>query len=225
MNDRSTRYQALVNARKACHQCNGLANASTLRAGEFDSTAIGPWTRWLGDLNARILVVGQDWGDRHAFEKQAGVDVSSNATNKMLRELLCSIGIRVPDVCVTDAPFGVFLTNAILCFKDHGSQSAVRSEWFDVCGPRFLRPHIDIINPRVVVCMGQRAYGAVLSAYDLPAPKNWRATVEGPGVTLPGGSIAMAVYHCGERILNTHRNYEMQVKDWQRIAAVLNGAP
>jgi DNA polymerase len=201
-----------------------LINASTLREGEFDSAEIGPWTRWLGDLDARVLVVGQDWGDQRVFEKQRGCDVPNDRTNMMLRELMGSIGVNVPDVGVTTGPSGVFLTNAVLCFKDGGCQGPVRKEWFQTCGPRFLRPLIELINPRVVICLGEWAYRTVLAAYELPVYANWRAAVEGPGVPLSGGSIAFAVYHCGGRILNTHRKREAQLQDWRRIATALGDA-
>jgi len=224
MDDRATRYRALVSARRACRRCMGLVNASAVRNGEFDSAEIGPWTRWLGDLSARVLIVGQDWGDRRSFEKQEGRDVAHSATNRMLRELLASIGVQVPDVGVAAGPSGVFLTNAVLCFKDQGCQGPVRDEWFRTCGTAFLRPLIELLSPTVVICLGERAYGAVLSSYGLPAQTSWRAAVEGPGTPLPKGPTAFAVYHCGRRILNTHRKRDPQFRDWQRIAAVLNDA-
>ena len=133
MDDRATHYRKLVAARKLCRQCEGLTNASMIRNADFDSAEIGPWTTWLGDLNASVVVVGQDWGDQRAFEKQHGRDLPS-ATNQMLRKLLASIGVNVPDVDVTSRASGVFLTNAALCFKSHGCQGPVRSEWFEVCG-------------------------------------------------------------------------------------------
>jgi len=43
---------------------------------------------------------------------------------------------------------------------------------------------------------------------------------EGP-LELPGGIKMVAVYHCGRRILNTVRNLEAQVRDWQRIGAIV----
>ena len=211
----------MVSARKACRQCEGLVNASALQGGAFDSAEIGPWTRWLGDLQARLMIVGQDWGDQRAFETQKGLDTARSATNVILRELLASIGVQVPEVGVGSGPAGVFLTNAVLCFKDHGCQGPVRPEWFEACGSRFLRPQIEIVNPRVVVCLGERAYRAVLAAYELPMYRRWRAEVEGPGLTLPGGPRAVPVYHCGRRILNTDRKRDEQFRDWQRIAAVL----
>ena len=38
---------------------------------------------------------------------------------------------------------------------------------------------------------------------------------------LPNGSRLLAVYHCGQRILNTHRRFEQQQRDWQRVAKAL----
>jgi len=143
----------------------------------------------------------------------------------MLRELLDSIGVQVPDVCVTSEPHGVFLTNAVLCFKDGGDQASVRPGWFEVCGRQFLRPQIELISPRVVVCLGQGAYEAVMSAYELQPYSTFRDAVDGPGVPLPGGPIAFAVYHCSQASLNMNRDREAQLKDWQRIEAVLHRSP
>jgi uracil-DNA glycosylase family 4 len=219
--DRAARYRMMVSARKECRRCEGLVNGSAIRDGEFDSDQIGPWTRWLGDLHARILIIGQDWGARRTFERQEGRDVPTGFVNRMVRELLESVGVQVPEVCLTSSPHGVFLTNAVLCFKDGGDQAPVQTEWFQACGGSFLRPQIELINPRVVVCLGERAYAAVLSAYQLPAYASFLAAVEGPGVQLPGGPIAFAVYHPSQRSMNMNRNREAQFKDWRRIAAVL----
>lgn len=217
-------YRRLVLSRQQCRLCDGLANASAISGGALDSQEIGPWSRWLGDLNARVLVVGQEWGDQAAFEKQRGLDLPSSATNRMLRRLLASVGVEVPEVGTAVKPTGVFLTNAALCFKAQGCQGPVRAEWFEKCDSAFLRPQIDLIGPRVVVCLGERAYRAVMSAYQRPAELVFRVAVEGPGVTLPGGSVAFAVYHCGRRILNTHRKEDAQFRDWRRIAAALTSA-
>jgi len=85
-------YAALVAERKACSRCLGMANPSRLAGGDFDSEQIGPWTTWLSDLDADVMVVGQEWGDRSAFVKQEGKDIPLSATNVMLARLLASIG-------------------------------------------------------------------------------------------------------------------------------------
>ena len=223
MDNCSQRYHALVDARKACRLCSdlGLINASEVRGGELDSAQIGPWSGWLGDLHARVMVVGQDWGDQRAFEKQGGSDSPNSWTNRRLRELLAAAGIDVPEVGPSESS-GVFLTNAVLCLrKELGCQGTGKLEWFQNCGPQFLRPQIELINPQAVVCLGQRAYAAVRSAYQLPPARNWRAAVAGTGVALAGGPIAFAVYHCSQVVSNTHRKKPEQLKDWKRIGMAM----
>lgn len=218
---RSTAYDQLVQARKACRACAGLLNASKICDGAFDSPQIGPWTRWLGDLNADVMVVGQDWGDWRAFTTQRGDNHAYSATNDFLRELLLSIGVNTRDPRTDDPSRGVFLTNAILCFKDAGCQGPVRDQWFTNCGRLFLRPQIELIQPKAVICLGERAFRAVLKAFEIPCTLSFKDAVEGKGIPLPQGSIVFPVYHCGRRILNTHRPRPAQLRDWQRIASVL----
>ena len=165
MDARAQRYKNLVDLRKACRLCSdcGLINASEVRDGELDSTQIGPWSGWLGDLHARVMVIGQDWGDQRAFENQAGQNWPTSATNRMLRELLAEAGIKLPEVGPSQSS-RVFLTNAVLCFRrEDGCQGPVQQRWFTNCGMHFLRPVIELVKPQVVVCLGERAHGTVLT--------------------------------------------------------------
>jgi DNA polymerase len=216
-------YANLVSAREACRLCAhcGLTNPSTVDGGEHDSRQIGPWTQWQGHLDAELMIVGQDWGDVRYFHENAGRDKPSNPTNLMLARLLRSIGIEIgsPDDPSPAAP--VFLTNAVLCLKDGGLQAKVRPEWFINCGRAFLRAQIELVNPAVVVGLGQRAFEAVLSAFDLPIPPFRQAVLSAEGTLLPNGSRLLAVYHCGMRILNTHRPEAAQLADWRRIGGAL----
>jgi len=223
---KDVRYKQLVECRKRCSLCSALENPSRCEQGTYDSRHIGPWSQWQGHLNAELMVVGQDWGDTNYFIKNQGLEAERNPTNNMLRELLESIGIDVgsPHDCRSDGQ--VFLTNAILCLKTNGGlQGNVKKEWFSNCGRAFLRPLIEIVEPKVVVCLGERAWSSVTAAFDQPTGR-FRASVENPrGVQIMDGAVAMAVYHCGARILNMHRRRQQQFRDWQRIGNVLGHRP
>jgi DNA polymerase len=160
---------------------------------------------WQGNLNADLLIVGQDWGDAEYFAAKRGRDSAASQTNNILRALLGSIGIDIQPPDPADAGGGaIFLTNAVLCLKDGGMQAKVRPEWFANCGVRFLRPTIDLIAPKVVVTLGQWAYRAVTAAYSVPSTA-FRKAVERPeGFRLVDGITCIPVYHCGARILNSH---------------------
>lgn len=216
------RYDALVAARKACHACSGLTNPSVCEGGVFDCDEIGAWSRWQGNCDAKLMVVGQDWGDVAWFVREKGRDTSASTTNRTLVELLGSVGLKIKLPGESSGDGMVFFTNAVLCLKDGGAQARVSDEWFRNCGARFLRPLIDLVQPKVVVCLGERAYRAVLTAYEI-RPCKFRHAVESElPVPLPSGVLAFAVYHCGARILNTHRKLAAQREDWKRIGRFLS---
>lgn len=214
-------YADLVAARKSCRRCVGLTNPAEIEAGRYDHPDLGPWTIWQGNLNAELMIIGQDWGDVRYFLENQGHEKPGNPTNTMLSRLLRSIGIDIGSPQAPHRPSPVFLTNAILCLKQYGLQGPVRPDWFANCGRYFLQAQIKLVKPIVVVGLGQRAFNAVLQAFDLPIPRFAEAVGSTIGTPLPTGGSAVAVYHCGARILNTHRPEGAQFRDWQRVDAIL----
>lgn len=216
------RYAALAAARKACRACAGLTDPSVCEGGAFDCAEIGAWSRWQGNVDAELMVVGQDWGDVAWFVREKGGDTSASTTNRTLVELLGSVGFKIRMPAESFGEGVVFLTNAVLCLKEGGAQARVHDEWFRNCGTRFLRPLIDLVQPKVVVCLGERAYRSVSTAYGIRS-RRFSEAVESEGpVPLSRGVSAFAVYHCGAPILKTHRNLAAQREDWKRIGTFLS---
>jgi uracil-DNA glycosylase family 4 len=217
-------YRALVEERKSCARCAalGLTNPASPELSHLDSDQIGPWTRWQGDLNADVMVVAQGWGDVEGFKRQSGVD-NESATNRMLIELLAHVGVRLTSPLASRKNSGVFLTNAVLCLKYGNAQTVVSKQWYANCGPRFLRRQIEIVRPRVVVTLGEWAYRTTMDSFGLE-PRRFRYAVDSVDpVVLFHGTCLIPVYHCGRRILNTHRDREAQFKDWMRVRHALTG--
>jgi uracil-DNA glycosylase family 4 len=226
--DKLAAYQALVEERKACRICGEeLTNPSACEGGAYDSGHIGPWTLWQGKLDSELMVVGQDWGDQEYFVKYRGRDLADNPTNQTLHELLTSIGLDIEKPTPQDSGGGkIFLTNAVLCLKrEGGMQGKTKSSWFKNCGLEFLRRTIDIVRPRVIVTLGERAYRAVADLYAIER-QTFRSAVEcEEGFELEVGIRLFPVYHCGARILNTHRKKDVQEKDWAKIKRALRLVP
>ena len=135
---------------------------------------------------------------------------------------LC-FGARERQVNVRVVPTGkaIFFTNAILCLKAGGLQSEVHSDGFSNCGKRFLKPTVDIVQPKVLVTLGEHAYKAIAVEYGI-ALLPFKAAVETEGgFRISEVTTLHPVYHCGRRILNTHRPLEIQLKDWARIGPTL----
>src|SRR4051794_10263053 len=113
-------YSALVRERKQCRLCAGLRNPADAELAPLDSDEVGPWSRLHGDLEARLMVIGQDWGDVRYYTANRGLDDSRNPTMRVLEQLLRGIGLEVSLAEYGSGPRGVFLTNAVLCLKEGG---------------------------------------------------------------------------------------------------------
>lgn len=218
MISRREEYEGLVGERKACGRCTKLTNPSEIEEGRYDSDELGPWTAWQGDLHARLMVVGQDFSDVDYFVRNRGRDVAGNPTNVALGELLAGIGMPIGDG-------SLFFTNAILCLKQGGLQGAVSKEWFTECGSRFLKRTIELVAPKVVAPLGERACRAICDVYGLRRLQPYRKAVEsGEFARVGKGSRLVPVYHCGMRVRNTLRNMDEQKKDWERVRLALDEA-
>jgi uracil-DNA glycosylase family 4 len=131
---------------------------------------------WHGKLNPELMIIGQDWGDTKCFAKQRGMENPNSPTNKALTDLIHLIGLNL------DA---IFLTNAILCLKSGGLQAPVKLEWFTNCGIHFLKATIEVVNPKILVTMGEHAYRSVEMLFNLPRVPFRRAVDNRQGFSLP----------------------------------------
>ena len=214
-------YAYLIAARKTCTLCQGLRNPAQVLDGQYDSNQIGPWTLWQGNLNATIMLVGQDWGDVRYFTTNTGHEAPRNPTNETLVKLLDSIGIPIaPPTPQDDGGGEIFLTNAMLCLKQDGLQGAIHPEWFQNCGRHFLKPTIELVQPKILITLGESAYRVIQDLYSLTKMTFRSAVAE--KFRLSETTEYFPMYHCGRRILNTHRNLDQQRKDWERVELALN---
>lgn len=166
------------------------------------------------------MLIGQDYSDVRYFLRNQGREGADNPTDLTLVRLMAQLGIVLTPPGRRNARGEVFLTNAILCLKEDGMQAKIQPQWFRNCQP-FLRRQVEIVAPRVVIAMGERAFRSTLAAFD-QSRVNFAAAVRSPnGIVLPNGSLLFAVYHCGKRVQNMTRSLDQQLQDWQRIAPAL----
>jgi DNA polymerase len=220
-------YLKIVRLRKLCKDCNGVINPYNCKK-EYDSSHIGPWSRWQGNLDAQLMVIGQDWGTPEYYKRWYGLDDPSNYTCVKLAKLLSSIGIIIPNPTNFEQDGEIFLTNAILCLKPGNLQDPVKGEWFQNCGKKFLKPLIQLVKPKILVALGEKAYIAIMQSYDIhyKRPKTYGMLVdtvgESDGVKLPDGILLFPVFHCGARVINTKtRTFPEQLIDWKPIKQAL----
>ncbi len=212
-------YENLVIKRKSCKICKDLANPSRINGGQFDSNHIGPWSIWQGNLNADILIVGQDWGDINYFTKWKGKDKpAKNPTNENLQGLLKSIGINIKTPGEKQDQI-VFLTNLILCLKTGGLQAPVEDEWSTNCSIHFFKPLVDIIKPRVIIPLGKKTTEVIFNLYSYQIKKSlpYKNMVINAPYNFTKSLTVFPVYHCGAGSVNRNRSLSEQYRDWEKI--------
>jgi Uracil DNA glycosylase superfamily len=205
----------LVKSRKSCHLCEGLTNPSAFP--DFDKDEIGAWSLWQNGLDADILLVGQDWGGVDYFTGHHGVDEDKNPTNKNLTRLFQSIGISVEGPETGKKNPRLFFTNAILCLKPGGLTTPIEKNYATVCSSKFLKPLIDLIEPKVVIGLGTFAYESIAASYDLPILPFMKAVENPDGFLIGKSSRLFPVYHCGAHGWNINRKGPVQIEDWRKI--------
>jgi len=209
-------YKKLVDMRKGYKFPEGLVNPSEVLNGIYDEdNQIGPWSKWQGNLEAEIMLIGQDWGTVNFFIESNGGPLDDSHTNRNLRELFNIIGIDVgyPNNPNSYAP--VFFTNAILGLKEGAMADSVKASWLRNDAETFLKPTINIIQPKIIITLGKKAYDALAIIYKLKKSP-LKTLVENNPIKLPDDKLLFAVYHCGGLGIAS-RNFELQKKDWKRI--------
>jgi DNA polymerase len=218
-------YASLVAARKQCHRCQDVVNPSSRADGRFDTIAhVGPWSDWQGNLNAEIMVVGQEWGGTKNYEEQSGRDSDSDPTNENLIALMKSIDheVDVPSNLQGRTITGpYFFTNAVLCLRNGAATSDkesndISAKSFKQCGTSFLRPQIDLIKPRTVLVLGKLSWFGLMKSFGLASPSRHTDTVEGASVRLNDHTEAIPLFHCGAGSTNRNRSFDLQLSDWAR---------
>ncbi|MFD0716235.1 uracil-DNA glycosylase family protein [Paenibacillus sp. GCM10027626] len=219
-------YGVLVKQRKACTLCDSqqceLQNPSIAFSGKYDTNEIGHWTDWQGSLNAKIMVIGQDWGDIGTLEKQGGeCNVDNSATNRALMKLIQIAGVDVNENNFRNQHPDLFFTNAILCMKsDGGLAGKVKGPWFRNCVNSFLKPLLELIQPKIAVTLGEKATKSLLREYGHKGI-SFRNLVEQESPIIVGANTAVfPVFHCGS-LGQRNRSFELQKGDWLRIRRYL----
>jgi DNA polymerase len=206
---KQVRYAELVRQRKAQKDCGGMTNPYWVENGIYDSEHINPWANALGgDLDASLMIVGQDWGGVEYFIENKGIDKGMvpgtdkkiEATNKTLFELLDSIGIHLEPASRPATKHKLFFTNACLWLRDGRlTTGTIPAAGFRTSAP-FLREQIKIVSPKVVVTLGYKAYAALLESYEL-LPKQTMKEAQDDVRKLPNGSLLIPLYHCGQKVI------------------------
>jgi len=96
-----------------------------------------------------------------------------------------------------------------------GCPSKVKSIWEKESTEEFLKPLIEIIQPKIIITLGKVAYDAAARIYGLSLNKSLKKLIKNNPIKVQNVNI-FAMYHCG-RIGLANRKLYQQILDWRKI--------
>ena len=216
---------------------------------------INLWTYWQGRgcLDAKIMLVGQDWGsptdDSAAATMQQVQQANKNLpyqylennpsiTDKNLKYLFNVLGYDI-----SEKQEDLFFTNFILGYRYKGFSGGYSQAWAKH-DKDYMKRLINIVSPKVVLCLGRATFEGVLSSFACqlsPKIKGYNAFIESTRnpvpVELEDGTVTyvFALAHCGamgtlnrnrrkvksDQKSKTNADLSVQVTDWEKILSYL----
>lgn len=249
MQQKQKEYKALIDdVREAYPSYDPTYSGKEVRLFWCDECKeINLWTYWQGKncLDAKIMLVGQDWGspwDESAKPIMQKITLSNegapfdymDGNNSITDNNLCEL-FRVLGYDISKPNNDLFFTNFILGYRHRGCSGNYSKKWEQNARGYFNRL-ANIIEPKVIICLGRSTFEGVLSAFGKKQRiRRFNQFIESNAnpvpVALNSGETAyvFALAHCGAMgTLNRNRGKEktenvldVQKEDWKRIDSLL----
>jgi hypothetical protein len=174
---------------------------SDFDSGFYDGDWITPWTRSAYNLDADLMIVAQDWSSAETLEspkrskpaqkearKLSGQDANL-PTNRNLKALLK----RHFELEFSDT----YAINAFVFIKRGTISAKIPIEDLVYCAKKYTLPQIEIIQPCMVLCLGQGTYNAIQLALGHSPSKLSEASLPTGHMQHQNGAEIYGVPHTG----------------------------
>jgi hypothetical protein len=171
-----------------------------------------PWTRWQGNKESPLAVVGHKYGTREQFKTYHGLPARDIVTNCRLTYYFQLIGIPIPvppENCGQAAKTGYGKRNALLYFTN------VKPYFPKSPG---LEEILAVVTPWLILTLGNPAHKAICKLIWQPLVPPPLLDVVGkirfaPRTPWGSGVYVVAMFHPSAP--NWHRSFAEQVADWE----------
>lgn len=209
-----------------CPECTSNSGKGMLNViaknHSFAPRTIGYWNDVFQNYDAKLMIVGQDWGNKKYLQtflsqhnghlpEPANYWEKGNPTWKNLMFFLHGAGFKAVDGAYRFSD--IYLTNALLCIRKGpmSGNKGLDNNWFHKCF-EFLKEQIKIIKPKIIATLGKNVFHVFEKEYALSPstiPKSFRDVVAKRYKT-PDGIVIFPLYHTGSYgVLNRgERNVE-----------------
>jgi uracil-DNA glycosylase len=184
------------------------------KKGRYECDFVSPYTKTAGNVDSEIMVMLQDWTSTEAIRRRLSLEVERYGfypnlpTNRNLKQLLQTHFHR----CLDD----IYATNLFPFIK-----MGQISEKIPVCdlvlaAKEYGCPQIEIINPKLVICLGLVTFNALRIACGKDPLDSLSSAIDNPFMLDDARIWCQA--HTGAWGQNQRNRKRDQVKkDWQRM--------
>lgn len=164
--EKKAKLEALA-ARRQKAVWPGYRNIQEFHGGIYDSLHVSPYTRGAGNCEASVFLLMQDWcSSKYLSEppKPYLIDMGRDpkfTINENLTKLLDRWlrGMKLEDC---------YATNLMPFVKDGDRKPGISKEDLRRAAKEFAVPQIEIVQPKVVLCLGTQVFASVRHALGLP---------------------------------------------------------
>lgn len=187
--------------------------------GVYECNYVSPYTKSAGNLNAKVFIMLQDWASSDAFKEEISRDSIeygheiARFTNSNLKALLQQhFGLKLSQT---------YGTNVFPFIKPGRMNAPISQRLLKTAAVEYGLPQIDIIKPRLVICLGKDTFNALRASLGLD-----KVMTVGEGIEQPFTYRKTVIWlqaHTGRLGQNNRnrRGVNRVHDDWQRMAGGL----
>jgi hypothetical protein len=195
----------------------GYACLADFHGGIFEGDYISPWSKSAHNVDTSVMVIGQDWASAEMLKKTApdspraklGFDPEFPTNVKLDQLLWQHLGLRRADC---------YLTNLFVLIKLGSASASIPSADLNWSAKTFTIPEIEIVSPKLVICLGLRTFRALMRAAGQSPARTIETAIASP-MSL-GTSTVRCVAHTGA-LGTLNRSREKVERDWEALGRAL----
>lgn len=138
----------------------GYCRLSDFHRGYYECCFVSPWTKSAHNVDADVMLLGQDWSSSDRLSRSPDTEqkrlgqIWKLRANVNLRDLLwqnMKLEFRQ-----------TYATNVFPFIKKGPMNARIKHVDMQFCAREYAIPQIEIISPKMVICLGQSTFRAVL---------------------------------------------------------------
>lgn len=220
--DKAAKLAALADNRRGA-PWEGYRALADYHEGKYDCHHVSPYTKSAGNVDAEVMVMLQDWSSdlrlSGPFDQEAAElgYTPGLPTNRHLSALLRE-NFQLP-------LSAVYATNLFPFIKRGALSAGIPAKDLVRAAREFAVPQIDIVRPRLVICLGLRTFNALRQVVCGGPLQTLAAAIEQPFAY--GTASVWCQAHTGQLGRNNRNRggVDRVSQDWARMRAALSIGP